>query len=73
MHQAVNEPMAQTTLTQYSVNKGLKVFGAPGADAVIKELRQLHDRDVIKPKEARELSWEERLKALQYIMFLKQK
>jgi hypothetical protein len=60
-------------LTQYSVNKGLKVFGAPGADAVIKELKQLHDRDVIKPKEARELSWDECQKALQYLMFLKQK
>jgi hypothetical protein len=55
------------------VNKGLKVFGEAGANAVVKELKQLHDRGVITPKAAGELSREERRNALQYLMFLKQK
>jgi hypothetical protein len=50
MKQAVEEPLAETMLTQYSVKKGLKVFGKAGADAVVKELQQLHDRGVMMPK-----------------------
>ena len=60
-------------LTQYSVKKGLKVFGEAGADAVVKELQQLHDRGVMTPKMKDELSQSERRSALQYLMFLKQK
>jgi hypothetical protein len=56
MHQAVNNPVAQTMLTQYSVNKGLNVFGEAGANAVVKELKQLHDQGVITPKAAGNLS-----------------
>ena len=41
----MEEPLAETMLTQCSVKKGLKVsvFGEAGADAVVKELQQLHD------------------------------
>jgi hypothetical protein len=34
-------------MTQYSVKKGLKVFGEAGVEAVLQELQQLHDRKVI--------------------------
>ncbi|CAB9514292.1 hypothetical protein SEMRO_644_G180510.1 [Seminavis robusta] len=50
--------------TQYSVNKGLKVFGQPGAEAVIKEMQQLHDRKVGHPVKATLLTPEERRKSL---------
>ena len=39
-------------LTQYHVSKGLNTFGEPGVSAVRKELKQLHDRMVINPKNA---------------------
>jgi hypothetical protein len=48
------------------------VFGKAGADAVVKELQQLHDGGVMTPKAKDELSREERRRALQYLMFLKQ-
>jgi hypothetical protein len=60
-------------LTQYSVKKGLAKFGEPGADAVVKEMKQLHDRSVVDPKAANMLTPEEKKNALEYLMFLKKK
>ena len=36
-------------MTQYHVQKGLKVFGEARAIGVRKELQQLHDRKIPKP------------------------
>jgi hypothetical protein len=60
-------------MTQFSIKKGLEEFGEAGADAVIREMQQLHNREVIKPKAAHMLTQEEKRKALHYLMFLKQK
>jgi Reverse transcriptase (RNA-dependent DNA polymerase) len=62
-----------TVLTQYGVKQGLKKFGKPGEDAVTVELKQLHDRDVIVPVHADDLTRQEKQRALAYLMFLKQK
>jgi hypothetical protein len=35
--------LEHTTMTQYTINKGLKVFGEAGTEAVLSELKQLHD------------------------------
>eukprot|EP00957_Ditylum_brightwellii_P102200 7790610-Ditylum_brightwellii.AAC.1 len=69
----MTSPTVATLLTQYHVSKGLKVFGQKGADAVLKELKQLHDRLVMDPKQPEQMSREEKKAALQYLMFLKQK
>jgi len=37
------EELDHATLTQCSVKKGLQVFGREGAEAVLSEMRQLHD------------------------------
>jgi hypothetical protein len=42
-------------------------------NAVLSELNQLHIRKVLEPKQANDLSKEEKRGALQYLMFLKQK
>jgi hypothetical protein len=60
-------------MTQHSVKKGLKLYGESGAKAVVSEMQQLHDRDVIEPKSADMLTREEKRKALHYLMFLKRK
>jgi hypothetical protein len=60
-------------MTQHSMKKGIKVFGPPGVDAVLKELKQLHDHTVIAPKDAAKLSREDKQASLQYLMFLKKK
>jgi hypothetical protein len=65
--------MEDTVMTQHTMKKGIKIFGDAGVEAVLKELQQLHDRDVLKPKHADALSHQERRGALQYLMFLKQK
>jgi hypothetical protein len=69
----VHTQLENIVMTQYSVKKGLKVFGEAGAEAVISEMKQLHDRKVIEPKAANMLTREEKRKALRYLMFLKKK
>jgi hypothetical protein len=60
-------------LTQYSVKKGLQVFGEAGAEAVVKEMKQLDQLNVIEPRAASMLTRAEKKAALEYLMFLKQK
>ena len=38
-----------TDLTQYHVSKGIKKFGQEGVEAILRELKQIHDRMVIDP------------------------
>jgi len=52
--------LQHTTLTQYSIKKGLEVFKEAGADAVVKEMQQLDERNVIEPKHANMLTREEK-------------
>ena len=68
-----NEALCHTVLTQYTLKKGLQVFGAPGEEAVYKELLQLHKRKVGEPRDATKLSPTQKTNALGYLMFLKQK
>jgi len=65
--------LQHTTLTQYSVKRGLKEFGQDGADAIVKEMKQLDERDVIEPKNPNMLTRQEKVNALEYLMFLKKK
>ena len=51
-----NEVLRHTILTQYTLKKGLQVFGPPGVEAVYKELQQLHERKVGEPRDASTLS-----------------
>ena len=60
-------------MIQHGIKAGLKLFGNEGAEAVVKEMTQLHIRDVISPKFPHQLSKEDHKKALHYLMFLKKK
>jgi hypothetical protein len=60
-------------MTQHSIKKGLKLYGEAGAEAVVSEMQQLHDRDLIELKSANMLTNEEKKKALHYLVFLKKK
>ena len=51
-----NEVLRHTVLTQYTLKKGLQVFGPQGVEAVYKELQQLHERKVGEPRDASTLS-----------------
>ena len=65
--------LKHTVLTQYTLKKGLQVFGPKGTEAVFAEMKQLHDRNVCEPIKEKDLSREQKSKALGYLMFLKQK
>jgi hypothetical protein len=65
--------LESTMMTQYSMTKGIKVFGPPGVKAVLAEQKQLHDRTVIASKDATKLSREDKQASLQYLMFLNKK
>ena len=65
--------LAHTAMTQFTMKKGIEEFGEDGVDAVLGELQQLHDRKVIVPIVADEMTREEKRAALRYLMFLKKK
>ena len=61
------------TFAQYHMNKGLKLFGDRGIQAIKKEMMQLDQMDTIAPVQPKDLSAEERDRVLEYLMFLKEK
>ena len=60
-------------LSQYSMKQGLKMFGTDGTSAVLAELSQIHNLKVVDPKNANDLTREQKKAALEYLMFLKKK
>jgi hypothetical protein len=60
-----------TMLTQLSMKAGLRAFGDRGADAVKREMKQLHDMGALRPVE--NLTHDEKTSALKYLMYLKEK
>ena len=48
--------LKHTVLTQYTLKKGLQVFGPKGTEAVFSEMKQLHDRKVCEPINEKDLS-----------------
>ena len=55
------------------IKAGIKKFGKKGNDAVLKELRQLHDRKAVVPIQKEDLTLEDKQKAFGYLMFIKRK
>ena len=56
-----------------SAKAGLRMFGAQGADALMKELKQLIVMNVMAGCDAHKLTREQKKKSLKYLMFLKEK
>ena len=70
----IDDPIMEGLVaSQYTVEKGIKLWGDRSVDAVDIELRQLHEREVGEPKMRSELSPAIRKLALRYLMFLKEK
>jgi hypothetical protein len=55
---------------QYSVKKGIRLFGDEGRKAVSKELQQMHNMVAYTPVDARTMTREQKLEALESLMFL---
>lgn len=71
--EAHKDELKVTATPQMSMAAGLRLFGVDGELAVTKEMRQLHDRMVMKVQDAKELTPKQREDALAYLMFLKRK
>ena len=68
-----NDTVVGVILRQHHVSNRLKIFGEKGVQAVLKKMKQLNDRMVIQPVDGNKLTEAEKKKALQYLMFLKEK
>jgi hypothetical protein len=60
-------------MTQYSLKKGLKKFHKVGEASVSKELEQLHMRETFTSQHSNDISDIQKQKALESLMFLKEK
>ena len=62
-----------TIMTQYTLAKGLQVFGPLEKEATFCKMEQLHQQKVCEPRKATDLSTSQHKASLGYLMFLKQK
>ena len=69
----LQQALVGVVMTQYHVQKGLRVLGEAGVVGVRKELQQLHDHKIPKPVHPEGLSKEQFAKVLEYLMFLQEK
>ena len=60
-------------LMQYNLKPGLRKFGTRGEKAALKKMTQLHIMDMWTPMDAGKLLWEQRMRALSSLLFLKEK
>jgi hypothetical protein len=68
------DPIGELFLTeQMPFRRGIKHFGKDGADAVVRELKQLDTLETVPPLHPNDLSREQKREALRYLMYLKQK
>jgi len=67
------KPHANVMMTQMNIKQGIKALGDHGNDAMLKELNQLHKRKALLRLRKEDMSYEQRKKALRYLMFLKEK
>ena len=58
---------------QYGLNKGIELFGEKSDAAVVKELTQINELETYEPIMAPDLSWEEKKKALESLLFITEK
>jgi hypothetical protein len=64
-HSELHATLEHYAMTQYSVKKGLRLFGEAGKEAAYSEMQQLHEMGVVEPKKANMLMW--RLRRIDYL------
>jgi hypothetical protein len=69
----MNDAETYSFIQTYSLNKGLKKFGAHGKYAAQKEMKQLQDRIVFEPILNSEMTSSERKRAMESLIFLTEK
>ena len=67
----IDSAIHHTILTQLGMKAGTCTFGEVGVKSILKEMKQFHDREVVKPLKSSEVVNKIKRKALGYLMFLK--
>jgi len=60
-------------LTQMNMKEGLNIFGDKANEAIMKELRQLHNKKSLFPMKKENMFYDKWKRVLRYLMFLKEK
>ena len=71
VNSAVQSAAEHLALTQLGMKAGVCAWGQDGVEAIIKEMKQFHDREVVIPLLPHQITLEIKSKALGYLMFLK--
>ena len=58
---------------KYGIKKGMDLFGEKADAAVVKELTQIHELETYEPIMDSDMSWEDRKKALESLLFITEK
>ena len=58
---------------KYDLKKGIELFGEKSDSAIVKELTQIHELETYEPILASDLSWEEKNKSLESLLFIIEK
>ena len=70
---AVQFPDEHLIFTQMGMKAGIKLWGKKGMGAIMKEMKQFHDRNVVRPLLPNDITHDIKKNALAYLMFLKMK
>ena len=68
-----NSKILEKAYMQYTLPKAIKKFRQKGFKAGFQEFDQLHKRTVLKPRQPKELTQEEKQKALESLIFIKER
>ena len=69
----IAKPHLHVMLNQVGIREGIRKFREEGNDALLKELNQQHERNALLPKKKEDMTYDERKRALRYLIFLKEK
>ena len=70
---ATQHAIEHLIFTHVGTKKGIKLWGEKVVTAIMKEMKQFHDRNVVNPLKPKDITPVIRDKTLRYLMFLKQK
>ena len=68
--EAIDSAVNYIILTQLGMKAGIKTFGHAGVESIYKEMKQFHDREVVKPLRPCDVTYDIKRRALGYLVFL---
>ena len=69
----IDHAIHHIVLTQLGMKAGIRAFGEAGVRSILKEMKQFHDREVVRPLLPSEVTPDIKRRALGYLVFLKMK